>query len=253
MKVEWLNTVITRINLAMCVPPKTGKIMHKNRPFHGLVFNSSGCERDYVFSDGVVLHTKENTLFYLPRGSSYEVRSISEGYCYAINFEADIRDEPFVTCLKNPEIIKKLFKRASDEWNRFGMKQSAFAMSAVYEALCLLHKESERGYMPENKYGLISPAVDCIESDCLNSDITVKNLAELCGISEVYMRKIFMNRFGISPKEYLIRKRMDYACRLLSSRQFEVNEVAQMCGYPEPCHFSREFKKRMGVAPKDYT
>ena len=46
--------------------------------------------------------------------------------------------------------------------------------------------------------------------------------------------------FGKNPKEYLIEKRMSYAKQLLSSGQFSVSEVAQLCGYFEPCHFSRE-------------
>ena len=91
-----------------------------------------------------------------------------------------------------------------------------------------------------------------INKDFLNSDLSVETLAHLCGISAVYLRKIFLTVYGTSPKEYIIRKRMDYACRLLSSGQFEVQSVAEICGYSEPCHFSREFKRRMGVAPKDY-
>jgi AraC-like DNA-binding protein len=91
-----------------------------------------------------------------------------------------------------------------------------------------------------------------IDRELSNEGLTVEYLAGLCGISGVYLRKIFMTRFGVSPKEYIIQKRMDYACRLLLSGQLGVREVALHCGYSEPCHFSREFKKRIGVAPKNY-
>ena len=36
------------------------------------------------------------------------------------------------------------------------------------------------------------------------------------------------------------------------SEQFSISEIAEMCGYAEPCHFSREFSKRIGTSPKGY-
>jgi AraC-like DNA-binding protein len=66
------------------------------------------------------------------------------------------------------------------------------------------------------------------------------------------LRKIFEKKLGVSPKEYMISLRMEYAKQLLSSGEVGVAEAAQMCGYAEPCHFSREFKKRFGISPKNY-
>ena len=116
----------------------------------------------------------------------------------------------------------------------------------------LLQKEQKQDYMPSGRSGLISHAIEAIERDFTNPDLTVSNLAALCGISEVYFRKIFIHGFGVSPKEYIIRKRMEYAIQLLELGEFEVSRVAALCGYTEPCHFSREFKKRFGIVPKKY-
>ena len=112
--------------------------------------------------------------------------------------------------------------------------------------------QEDGAYYPSDRFQLISPALLAIEEDFLKPNLSVSSLAALCGISEVYLRRLFTARFGISPKEYILRKRLDYACQLLSSGQFEVAEVAFLCGYAEPCHFSREFKRRTGVSPKDY-
>lgn len=106
--------------------------------------------------------------------------------------------------------------------------------------------------MPSEKEQMIQPAIDAINRDFTKNDLSVKALAEMCGISEAYFRRIFTDKFSVSPKEYIISLRIEYAKRLLQSAQFSVSEVAQLCGYFEPCHFSREFTKYTGVSPRTY-
>jgi AraC-like DNA-binding protein len=45
---------------------------------------------------------------------------------------------------------------------------------------------------------------------------------------------------------------MDYAKNLLKSDDFSIAEIATLCGYAEPCHFSREFTKRVEIPPSQY-
>ena len=46
---------------------------------------------------------------------------------------------------------------------------------------------------------------------------------------------------------------MEYAKQLLILGEFEISEIAELCGYSEPCHFLREFSRRVGVNPSQYT
>ena len=252
MKKEWENVVISKVYSAVYVPERKGNTIHKDRPFHGIVINDVESDKEYIFSNGYKMNTYDNTLFFLPKGSFYEVKK-SCGDCFAINFDADILDEPFYVHLKNPAQIKKLFKLAFEDWRAHSELRHPYAMIALYEAIGAFLKEEKRSYVPSEKYLLISPAIEEIERNFSSPDLKIENLAGLCGISEVYFRKLFQNRLGISPKEYVIKKRIDYARQLLNSKQFEVQEIAQLCGYAEPCHFSREFKHRVGVSPKDFS
>ena len=85
---DLLGSAVCYVHYADFVPPEFGKTLHINRAYHGLVLNNPDIKRDYIFEDGKVLHTEGNTLFYLPKGSSYRVQRISgEGGCYAINFD----------------------------------------------------------------------------------------------------------------------------------------------------------------------
>ena len=58
---------------------------------------------------------------------------------------------------------------------------------------------------------------------------------------------------SVFNKGYLIRTRIEYAKSLLSLGSFSVAEVAAMSGYSDLSHFSREFSRRVGVSPSQYT
>ena len=252
MQGNWNDIVVKRIKVAVHVLPNTGRHVHYDRPSHGLVLNAGDSIRDYCFSDGRVMRTESGDLFYLPQNSSYHVKTIKPGGCYAINFDADFLDSPFSLSVRNAESLKKNFKTACEEWRTQSPARFAAAMRALYDAIYLIQKERALSYMPNNRHGLIAPAIEVLYRDFANRDLTVSSLASLCGISEVYFRKIFSRQFGVSPKDYIIQKRIDYAKQLLSTGEFDVSEVAILCGYCEPCHFSREFKRRAGVSPVEY-
>lgn len=252
MNEKWRCAVIENVALAIYVSVGSGNAHHTARPHHGFVINDENAEKDYCFSDGRVMHTKGNDLFYLPKGSTYSVVSIRSGGCYAINFDAALSDEPFSIRLRDAEALRRIFKSAATDWRSQSPIRNISAIRAVYEAIYVSQKELQKDYAPEGQLAKIAPALERMESDITDHSLSVTYLSELCGMSEVYFRRIFASRFGVSPKEYMIRKRIDYAKQLLSSEQFSVTEVAELCGYSEPCHFSREFSKRVGVPPVEY-
>ena len=245
------DIVISKISLAIYVESGSGQNVHNNRQFHGLVLNDDTSAKDYCFSDGTVMHTSENSLFYLPKGSSYVVKDIRKGGCYAINFEAEIDEKPFCIKTRNKEGFLKLFRDAEKRWKRHD-RGNIYVMRTLYDILIEMQNEHQKDYMPDSHFDLIAPAVKKINSDFTDNDLSVSQLADMCNISEAYFRRIFTNKFGVSPKEYIISMRINYAERLLTSGQLNVSEVASLCGYFEACYFSRDFKRRIGVSPNEY-
>lgn len=251
---EGLNDiVISKIALAMYVPGGTGNPVHKDRPFHGLVLNDDNSQKDYFFSDGSVLNTNGGELFYLPKGSSYTVKDLTLGGCHAINFDANISGvKPFSMAVRNYDAVLKEFKDSVRKWKQQSDTSHVFIRKCLYSILLEIYKEHRKSYMPDAKLEIIAPAVKKISSDFTDPEISVESLAALCSVSEAYFRRIFLNKFGVSPREYIISKRLTYALQLIESGQFQISEIASMCGYAEPCHFSREFKKKFGVSPAKY-
>ena len=252
MNGSWGKVIITKISAAVYVAPKSGRHIHKKRPFHGFVLNDPYVVRNYCFDDGSILHTNGNSLFYLPKGSSYHVETIRDGACYAINFDSEISDDPFSVTVRQPEVILHNFKAAADAWKSLNSMRETIAMRTLYDAVIVAHKEFGKQYVSKTHRTVIAPAVEVIDHSFASKDLNIPYLASLCNVSEVYFRRLFLNTFGVSPKDYIIHKRIEYAKTLLSSGDFSVSEVAVLCGYTEPCHFSREFSKRVGISPVQY-
>ncbi len=79
-------------------------------------------------------------------------------------------------------------------------------------------------------------------------NITIAGLAARFGFERSYLYRVFKQRYGVGPKEYLTRVRLDKAKWLLS-RGYSVAECAYMVGYSDAFIFSKAYKKHYGVAP----
>ena len=254
MNEKWNNAIVTEVSVAIYVAPGTGSKNHKNRPFHGLVINDDGSDKDYLFSDGTTLHTGGNDVFYLPKGSNYDIISNIPSGCYAINFDLlyDPLDKPFILHFRNSDAVLKAFKEAVLAWQQQAPDMGNVVIKNIYEIIIQCKNEEKRNYVPSSHEQVLRPALDEIALNFTKNDLMIENLARLCNVSTVYFRRLFSNKYGVSPKEYITNLRINYAKRLLESDQFSVGEVATLCGYAEPCHFSREFSKRIGTSPSKY-
>jgi AraC-like DNA-binding protein len=248
------GAMVSKIGVALYVAPGGGRASHSNRPLHGFVINDETAVRDYIFADGRVMRTGENELFYLPKGSTYYVKAYSDGGCYAINFDTvnEINCEPFCIKFRNNESVLKSFKIAEREWRAQSEVMNIAAKKAVYDIIMGLYGEDRRSYMPDGRFLMLAPAVEMIRTEFCQNELTVARLAEACNVSEAYFRRLFETKFGVSPKEYIIEKRLGYAKQLLESGEVSVSDAALLCGYSETTHFSREFTRRVGVSPSEY-
>ena len=83
------------------------------------------------------------------------------------------------------------------------------------------------------------------------ANISMENIAEKMHISRAYLRNIFYQNEGMSPKSYLIKVRLDQARHLLKIG-FSVKETAKNVGYDDAFQFSKIFKKHIGCSPSIY-
>jgi len=85
----------------------------------------------------------------------------------------------------------------------------------------------------------------------LHRKLSLGELAAQCKTCARSLQLLFKRHLGVSPLEFANEKRAVLAARLLLQNR-RVAEVAAAVGMDDPSQFSRFFKKRFGVSPKDY-
>lgn len=84
------------------------------------------------------------------------------------------------------------------------------------------------------------------------ANIGTQQLAEMAGLSVSHFERRFRLAFGSSPRQYLIRVRVENATRLLRETDRSVTEIAHACGFYDHAHFSRSFRRITNLSPTDY-
>ena len=97
----------------------------------------------------------------------------------------------------------------------------------------------------------IKEAINYIEQNFQNN-ISIEDIAAVCGINRSYFGKIFRSIVGQSPQEFLINYRMIKATELLKLTSLSIADIGSAVGYENQLHFSRAFKNVYGVSPRDW-
>ena len=245
------NFNIEKIVLACEVIGASATTTHISRPSHGLVYFLGAHE--YYFSDGMVLRPNANDILYLPKNSSYSVKTIGKSGCFAINFDFTNPHifTPFVVNLKNQTLLEN-FNRAKNAWIKKTQGYEMKCKAELYNVIYAIQQEFAADYMEKNKLSIINPAVKFIHDNYTKQLISIEELAKICKITPEYFRKIFKYFFGTSPINYVNNLKIQHAKELLSSGEYSVTEAAFNSGFPDTSYFSRIFKKVTGKSPSKY-
>ncbi|MFK0229944.1 helix-turn-helix domain-containing protein [Streptomyces sp. NPDC090303] len=95
-------------------------------------------------------------------------------------------------------------------------------------------------------------SIERFVDDHITGRPSVADLAAVAGLSPDYFTRTFRKTFGIPPREWLVRRRIQHAAALLDDGDRSVAQVALACGYQDSFLFSRQFKSVMGVPPQAY-
>ena len=133
----------------------------------------------------------------------------------------------FLSCLLILELFVLLSRTLKQEW-----EQSAKNRNLKLHELLSIAKE----YI-DNNY---------------DKDLTLTDVAKYIYLSDSYFAHSFKDKFGISPKSYILKVRIESAKEYLKNTDMKVSEVAKMVGFSSQQRFNDIFRKHEDITPLAY-
>lgn len=231
---------------------RQGYFHFRDRNDSELVYKIDGRSKQNF--DGLTIDLVPDSIHFIPTGASNTTMVTEPGTVINIHFTllGSAGEFPFL-----PELLhltggnryKKLFLSAYEMWSKKDAASYFRTKAQVAEIFAELLSDREQQYMQSSKYRLIAPALDHIRTH-FREPITVTALAEMCGISDEYLRTLIRSHTGQTPLAYINTLRLEYARDLLMSGYHSVAQAAEASGFESPEYFSRQFKKQYHITPR---
>jgi len=104
----------------------------------------------------------------------------------------------------------------------------------------------------EKREHTVSVIKKYVDDNFCDSDISLRKISKETNYSEKYVSATFKACLKIGITDYINTLRVQYACTLIKQGHRSVKDISNMCGYNDANYFSKLFKKRMGVSPREY-
>lgn len=195
----------------------------------------------------------EGTWVYIPSGKKHSEYHETETEVLFFAFEAFETDEELLeglSCDENGEVYQ-FFLKIEDEVKKrkplFG-----YAINLLIEQMLLEIKRSRIISADSNLLEECMHFAKNYISAHIQQKITIGEIAELVGYSYDYFRHQFFKYFGVSPKEFIINERISRSKKRLIESDDSIAKIAERYSFDSPSHFTRIFKKNVGISPLEY-
>ena len=193
--------------------------------------------------------------------------------CICIQFDHTFLGQNFFQLPENKALLKVLSdsKHGLKFSKEFGKKISAIMtpmikmndterLYALFNIFNLLtHKlEYERLSTPHfvntflsNENNVMSKVIQYMMQN-FQKNIRVTDLLSIAHMSNSSFCTLFRTTYRMTFKDYLLKLRIGYACRLLMENNKSISEIAYKSGFENLSNFNRQFKKIKKIIPKEY-
>lgn len=109
--------------------------------------------------------------------------------------------------------------------------------------------------LPDRDGGLpsrvLQEALDYIDAS-LSSNLSLKEIASKLGMSHYYFGRLFKQSMGTTPHTYIVQRRIERSKQLLKRRNLTITQISLECGFANPSHFAKCFRKHVGTSPNQF-
>lgn len=219
--------------------------------YNELIFGISG--QSTVIFGNKTLCDRDNSIRFLPKGETegrYIVKLEKPSKCIDIYFDSDIPLSTEAITLQNNGALAEDFLKIYNLWRNKRPGYYSKCMSVLYNIINRLKRREQ--YSSGSRYENLDRAFDYMAENYKDKDFDYRKMTEASGLSYSYFNTLFTARYKMTPIKYVTKLRIDYAKELLITKRYSVTEVAELCGFENVYYFSRVFKEKVGLSPKNF-
>lgn len=215
-----------------------------------------------VYLEERLVITRENACILYTPGTPQHYQAVRRFYNSYLHFSSDKNPaecfhlpENTVFYTNNTDQINSCISRLQMEY----FSPLSYQEEAVHSLITLLFLTIARGLTEAsaqkenagNLYPLFQNLRLKMLTEC-GEDWNMERLCKCMNMEKSQFYAYYRSFFSSTPKNDLLRARLEKAKNLLSNEALQVKEVAQLCGFHNQAHFSRYFKTYCGCAPGEY-
>lgn len=125
-------------------------------------------------------------------------------------------------------------------------------LEEIFEHYTEFLRQQTHEYVVQQTDDPAEKVIEEVEYRLYDPALSLKGLAAQFNMSEKNILQIFRKKYGVTFLQYLQRRRIEYACTLLSDTSLTVSEVAAKCGYTNDQSFRRNFIQYASLTPGEY-
>ena len=123
-------------------------------------------------------------------------------------------------------------------------------------AIALVHCYGVRDRVVRTYRGGLGPArlrrVKELVHAKIEDELTLSDMAQSVGLSTAHFSEMFRKSTGVTPHQFVLRRRTERAKEILRKAELRVLDVAVACGFKTQQHFARVFRQLCGASPTEY-
>ncbi len=216
----------------------------KGRPFAALAYRLRGKAEFEIDEKSFVSNAGD--LFFIPKNVSYTAKYSHCEYI-VIHFEkCNYKMYENITTGEEKFLVP-LFTKLLKDWEESHSVNKA--KSQIYDIFEQITKHKALSVSDS----AFTKALKFIETNFCNPDLDMPSICDAINISEASLRRKFNNALSISPKEYLIKLRLNKAIDLLIAGELSIKKVSESCGFSDEKYFSRVIKERYNQPPSAFS
>lgn len=231
--------------------PDSRKILHVNATSE-LIYILSGQGRIAIREN--ILDLAPRSVCILPPKQFFHLQCEEPVKYVCVGFDGPSVEKPVLACEGEKQEISSLLRWLETEFSR-KMPGRQELMDHILGAalLCSLRlagslTEEPDGKSADDNFPYIVHYLDAKSQD----DIDMEQVAAMAGLSYHRFRHRFKDLNGISPQQYVIRRRISFAKELLETTSFPTTSIAQASGFRSVPQFITCFSKQEGITPVRY-